>query len=155
MAERTFFLGYNNDWRHGLEPSTFCERIQRESINGDNSDPSLLLWVFSRISQKERLQRPPKIRMTCMKKQLLPSSHAWWFSIQIFVNFDFLNCHLSFLYAFKVLNCLLCIKRRFEPHNALGNILRQFENFQINKGLYGKLLKRDWVVRVVFPYKSF
>ena len=78
-----------------------------------------------------------------------------WFSIQIFVNFDFLNCHLSFLYAFKVLNCLLCIKRRFEPHNTLRNILRQFENFQINKGLYGKLLKRDWVVRVVFPYKSF
>ena len=40
---------------------------------------------------------------------------------------------------------------RFEPHNALGSILKQFENFQIYKGLYGKLLKHDWVARIVFP----
>ena len=26
------------------------------------------LWIFSRISQKERLQRPPKIRRICMRK---------------------------------------------------------------------------------------
>ena len=47
------------------------------------------------------------------------------------------------------------IKRRFESSNAEGKISKQFENFKIYKDLHGKPLQRDWVAKVVFPYKSF
>ena len=124
------------------------------------------LRIFTRISYKGRLQRPPKIRRICMRISFPPflcdlfhihllsqKNSSWhpvtleWFSIQILVNFDIFE--LSWRLPLRIWDRLLWIKGRFEPHNASGNILRQFKNFQISKGLYEKPLKRDWVARVV------
>ena len=106
------------------------------------------LWIFTYISQKELLQRRPKIRRICMRKiiwfsfdfisavliwfisytsitekQLLPPSHPWMvFHTNPRKFRHFWTVFTSFPYAFKDSNWLLWIKRRFEPYNAFKTV---------------------------------
>ena len=59
------------------------------------------LQIFSCISQKKRLQRQPKIRRICIRKENY-SCHPVtleWFSIQIPVNFEMLKFSLKFSFT--------------------------------------------------------
>ena len=57
----------------------------------------------------------------------------------------------------KYQHCVTILQSGAQTNNRFHckEILREFEYFHIYKGLYGKPLKRDWVVRVVFLTQTF
>ena len=99
---------------------------------------------LSAISQKYWLQCLPKIGRICMRKQLLPPSHAC-------VVFHTNPCKFwNFL-------SLTHFRAQIACHKLKGNwalkCLRKYFitvwKFQICKDLYGKPFKRDWVAKSV------
>ena len=93
-------------------------------------------WILGRISQKQRLQHPPKIRI-CIRKTTLTQ---WRFHTNPCKFLHFWTVVESFPYLLRVQ--IACCVRRFESHEASENV---FNSLKMYKFVWKTTQLGDWV----------
>ena len=111
--------------------------------------------MFSCISQKQRLQRPPKMRRICMRKTTLTTqSHISRFGVQILVNYEIfkLSLNLSLTHLIAQTAC-------YELKGNVSPLIRKeifHESLKISKFTRISMENHSGVTRwQKFSYKSF